>query len=31
MLKGILPNDEKWIGGMVAAISYSNAKEYLNL
>jgi glucuronate isomerase len=31
MIKGLVPNDEKWIGGMVAAISYSNAKEYLNL
>ena len=31
MLNGILPNDEKWIGGMITSICYSNAKEYLNI
>ncbi|MCA6448729.1 MAG: glucuronate isomerase [Chitinophagaceae bacterium] len=31
MEKGILPNDEAWIGGIVRNISYYNAKEYFNL
>lgn len=30
MEKGILPNDEKWIGGIVQNICYNNAKEYFN-
>lgn len=29
--KGRLPNDEKWIGAMVQAICYLNAKKYFNL
>ncbi len=31
MEKGLLPNDEKWMGGIVRDISYYNAKEYFNL
>jgi glucuronate isomerase len=31
MHEGIIPNDEKWIGGMIANICYYNAKEYLGL
>lgn len=31
MKKGILPNDEKWIGQIVQNICYYNAKEYFNL
>lgn len=31
MEKGILPNDEAWIGGIVKNIAYYNAKEYFNL
>lgn len=31
MIKGILPTDEAWIGGMIASISYSNARDYLEL
>ncbi len=28
--RGLLPNDENWLGGMVADISYHNAKAYFN-
>ncbi len=31
MEKGILPNDEKWMGGILKNICYYNAKEYFNL
>jgi glucuronate isomerase len=31
MEKGLLPNDEKWMGGVLQDISYHNAKEYFNL
>ena len=31
MDKGLLPNDEKWIGKIVQDICYNNAKEYFNL
>lgn len=31
MEKGLLPNDEKWMGGILADISYHNAKEYFGL
>jgi hypothetical protein len=31
MLKGLVPNDEKWIGGMVEDICIKNAKTYLNI
>jgi glucuronate isomerase len=31
MEKGLLPNDETWMGGIVKDISYYNAKEYFNL
>ncbi|MFZ9688124.1 MAG: glucuronate isomerase, partial [Chitinophagaceae bacterium] len=31
MIRGILPNDEVWIGEMIASISYLNAKNYLEL
>jgi glucuronate isomerase len=31
MLNGLIPNDEKWIGGMVSDICFNNAKEYLSL
>lgn len=31
MEKGLLPNDEKWMGGILANISYYNAKKYFNL
>jgi glucuronate isomerase len=31
MQEGTIPNDEKWIGGMIANICYGNAKEYLGL
>jgi len=31
MEKGLLPNDETWMGGIVKNISYYNAKEYFNL
>ena len=30
MENGILPNDEKWIGGVIQNICYYNAKEYFN-
>jgi glucuronate isomerase len=30
MENGLLPNDEKWIGGMVQNICYHNAKEYFS-
>jgi glucuronate isomerase len=31
MEKGLLPNDEQWMGDILADISYYNAKEYFNL
>ncbi|MDE3251919.1 MAG: glucuronate isomerase [Bacteroidota bacterium] len=31
MEKGLLPNDEKWMGGILQNIAYYNAKEYFNL
>jgi glucuronate isomerase len=31
MEKGLLPNDEKWMGGIIKNICYYNAKEYFNL
>ena len=31
MEKGLLPNDEKWMGEILQNISYYNAKEYFNL
>jgi glucuronate isomerase len=31
MEKGILPNDEKWMGEILQNIAYHNAKEYFNL
>ncbi|NCI46836.1 glucuronate isomerase [Sediminibacterium soli] len=31
MEKGLLPNDEKWMGDIVSRICYANAKEYFNL
>ncbi len=31
MEKGILPNDEQWMGDIVKNICYYNAKEYFNL
>ncbi len=31
MEKGILPNDEEWIAGILKNIAYHNAKEYFNL
>lgn len=31
MIKGLVPNDESWIGGMVEDICYKNAKTYLNI
>ena len=31
MIKGLVPNDEKWIGGMVEDICIKNAKTYLNI
>ncbi|MES2005405.1 MAG: glucuronate isomerase [Bacteroidota bacterium] len=31
MEKGILPNDEKWMGDILQNIAYYNAKEYFNL
>ena len=31
MEKGLLPNDEKWMGKIVQDICYNNAKEYFNL
>jgi glucuronate isomerase len=31
MEKGLLPNDEKWIGKIVQDICYYNAREYFNL
>ncbi len=30
MENGLLPNDEKWIGGIIQNICYHNAKEYFN-
>ncbi len=30
MENGIIPNDEKWIGGIIQKICYQNAKEYFN-
>ena len=29
--KGMLPNDEKWVGKIIADICYHNAKSYFNL
>jgi glucuronate isomerase len=31
MQKGIIPNDQKWIGSIIENICYKNAKEYFNL
>lgn len=31
MEKGLLPNDETWMGGILKNIAYYNAKEYFNL
>ena len=31
MEKGLLPNDEAWMGGIVKDISYYNAKQYFNI
>lgn len=31
MHKGIVPNDQKWIGSMIEQICYTNAKEYFGL
>lgn len=31
MEKGLLPDDEKWIGGIIQRICYYNAKEYFSL
>jgi glucuronate isomerase len=31
MENGILPNDEKWIGGIIQDICYNNAKLYFKL
>jgi glucuronate isomerase len=31
MIKGLVPNDEKWIGSMVEDICFRNAKAYLNI
>ncbi len=31
MEKGLLPNDEKWMGKIIQDICYNNAKEYFNL
>jgi glucuronate isomerase len=31
MEKGLLPNDEAWMGGILQDIAYHNAKEYFNL
>jgi glucuronate isomerase len=31
MQKGIIPNDEQWIGELVSNICYRNAKEYLGI
>ena len=28
MVKGELPNDEKWLGKLVADVCYYNSKEY---
>jgi glucuronate isomerase len=30
MKQGLLPNDEKWIGGVLKDIAYYNAKAYFN-
>jgi glucuronate isomerase len=30
MESGLLPNDEKWIGGIIQQICFTNAKEYFN-
>ncbi len=31
MHKGIMPNDQQWIGSIIENICYKNAKEYFNL
>jgi glucuronate isomerase len=31
MESGLLPNDQKWIGGIISDICYHNAAEYFNL
>lgn len=31
MDKGIIPNDEQWIGSLIAKVCYGNAKEYLGI
>ena len=30
MEKGLLPNDEEWVGSIIRQICYTNAKEYFN-
>jgi hypothetical protein len=31
MKAGIIPNDEQWIGDLIAKVCYNNAKEYLGI
>jgi glucuronate isomerase len=31
MEKGLLPNDEAWMGAILKDIAYNNAKEYFNI
>jgi glucuronate isomerase len=31
MKAGIIPNDEQWIGDLIAKVCYHNAKEYLGI
>jgi glucuronate isomerase len=31
MIAGIIPNDEHWIGDLIAKVCYRNAKEYLGI
>ena len=31
MTKGLIPNDERWIGELIENVSYGNAKEYFNV
>jgi glucuronate isomerase len=31
MQSGIIPHDEKWIGGLIANVCYTNAKEFIGI
>jgi glucuronate isomerase len=31
MIKGLIPNDERWIGELIENVSYGNAKQYFGI